>query len=853
MARKILMVWVAGAVAATVFGAGDPAAGALVLTSNGKSAATIVVAADATRAAQFAAFELQHHLNLITGGDFPIVADVAPTAGVGILVGDSRAAREAGVVPASYGIQEYEVRVLPRAILLAGRDKEDRGRVAYDHLKDPKAVDSWPDFWDEQGTVHAVYDFLERFCGVRWLNPTATGTVCPANPDLAVQGTDIRRAPRFRYRNACYRDSSGYDAFVSLWPRGSDGFNAWEAAAYAGAHASGNYPAAKFGGVQLFRLRRREGGEKSDCNHSLYGYYDRFWDAGSTPSQAKAFVARQPDWFAKGYPAGTKPPQMCYTSTGLIAQVARDAKDYFDGAGESIGLRPFQWGENFFAVEPMDNASFCQCATCQEQIARPHSKANVPFYSKGTHSEYFFSFVNEVAKRVRQTNPDKTVSTLAYMTHAWPPESFRLEPSVAVQFCFAGNRTQYARGGYENDLAALKAWADESRESGRPLYLWLYYCFPVEVAQNGKFNCFPGFFAHTIGEQFRLFDRYGIRGFFHCGYGQDVEAYVTYKLMDDPTLDVDTLLDEYFAGLYGPAAKPLRDFYSLVEETYRDPKNYPERFEAHQSKLVAWEHLGTEDRMRRLGAMIEEAQAVVANSGTSAQRTNVELFDKAIWSYMVAGRNQYLEHKHAPIPALTAARLPAAGGDPRKVDWSRASDLCDPRLPGHWYDRGGAQPSARTLAGRIAHDGAYLYLELVDPCTTAKLTASPKTFPYDTWEIYVGKQRALPYRQYALGPTGETVALSHGEVAWRMDVAVDDKGGMRVVSDASASDRWRCAIAFPLDRIAPGGVKPGETLFLNVMRVSSPSITGAGIGVDTWVSFCSVHDVDRLAEVTLAP
>ncbi len=49
-----------------------------------------------------------------------------------------------------------------------------------------------------------------------------------------------------------------------------------------------------------------------------------------------------------------------------------------------------------------------------------------------------------------------------------------------------------------------------------------------------------------------------------------------------------------------------------------------------------------------------------------------------------------------------------------------------------------------------------------------------------------------------------------------------------------------------------GGVKPGGKLYMNVTRVSGPALTGTGgIGIDTWVSFCSVHDVDRLAEITL--
>jgi len=42
---------------------------------------------------------------------------------------------------------------------------------------------------------------------------------------------------------------------------------------------------------------------------------------------------------------------------------------------------------------------------------------------------------------------------------------------------------------------------------------------PEEVATNGKFHCFPGFFAHTLDRQIKMFARDGIRGAFFNGLG----------------------------------------------------------------------------------------------------------------------------------------------------------------------------------------------------------------------------------------------------------------------------------------------------------------------------------------------
>jgi len=196
---------------------------------------------------------------------------------------------------------------------------------------------------------------------------------------------------------------------------------------------------------------------------------------------------------------------------------------------------------------------------------------------------------------------------------------------------------------------------------------------------------------------------------------------------------------------------------------------------------------------------------------------------------------------------VTVPKVPAAGGDVSKVDWTQAAEL-----PGPWYDRGGATPSKRSYVGRIAHDGQNLYLEMTEAVDTSKLNASPLVACYDDYEVFVAPQRALPYRQYMSGPKGLTVALSHGEVNWRMNVPMEDTG-FKVVSDTSSGTKWVQRMVFPLATILPGGVKPGGSLFMNIIRVMGPAICGQGpYGIDTWVSYCTVHEVDRLGELKLA-
>lgn len=806
----------------------------LTLVRDGQSCATIVLAERPYRAAQFAAYELQWHLGQITGATLPIVSENEPASGVCIYVGQSRATRRLGLRQSQFGQQEYVVRFLPEALVLVGRDDEDRGTVQYAQWPSPEALATWPDMWEEMGTMHAVYDFLERCCDVRWFNPSEFGRDCPTRSTLVVSGADVQRRPFFRYRYACYLPSENYDRFTVL-PRTDDEWEQYDAAHYPDMRAQfpdrWQWLHAKRGYVRLWRYRMRDGGELTPGNHSLYGYYDRFWE--KNPDAPELYEGAHADWFAQGYEG--RPPQMCYTSRGLIEQVAQDAREFFDTGKKHAGS---QAAGDFFCVEPMDNAAFCKCQACQELIGRTRREEPSGVFSRALDSDYFFHFVNEVAKEVRKTRPDKWIVTLAYMTHAYPPSTFDLEPNVAVQFCFASNRMPYATHEYEGELRAFREWAKQSDE--RPMYLWLYYTFPVEIAANGKFHCFPGCFAHKIGEQMRLFARNGYRGMFHCGYGQEVEAYVTYKLMDDPSLSVDRLLNEYFTRYYGGAGEPLKRLYLDMEQTYCDPANWPER-PGHMTVDVAWGHLGTPERMARYGRWVEEAKALAE---TDVEKQRVALFEADTWQYMKQGFDQFQARSTASIPAIRAPRVPDAGGDGANVDWAQAEDLA-----GGFHVNGGDTPAPRALAGRIARDGQYLYLELVDPCDTGKLVVSPGVYPFDTWELFVAKQRAKPYRQFALGPSGAIAATSNGEGG--SNVALSEHG-IRAVSDTSAAGEWVTRVAIPLTTLVTGGAATGDKVYLNIVRVSSPDVNGTGgLEVDSWVSYATVHTVDRLAEVAL--
>jgi hypothetical protein len=133
------------------------------------------------------------------------------------------------------------------------------------------------------------------------------------------------------------------------------------------------------------------------------------------------------------------------------------------------------------------------------------------------------------------------------------------------------------------------------------------------------------------------FLRDGVRGIFECGEQDQVEQYVMSRVWRDPSTDVDAVIAEFFRRYFGPASEPMRRFYLGLEAIACDPANYPPPYHKPAGidwKRVAWEKLGTPERMKELGALIHEAEA---KAGNGPERQRVDLWRAALWDWMEAG------------------------------------------------------------------------------------------------------------------------------------------------------------------------------------------------------------------------
>ncbi|HEY3378332.1 MAG TPA: DUF4838 domain-containing protein, partial [Armatimonadota bacterium] len=527
-------------------------AGSLTLTSHGQPAASIVIAQTPTRAAAFAAYELQALLQQLTGATLPIVADTPPPNGTVILVGESTLTQALGLSGNNFTSGQYLIRLAnAQTLVLMGCDKRDTTAVNYAN------ADTFPPYFDDQATCYAVYDFLESYGGMRFYWPTATCLDYTPTPSLTVIITsDTKRAPGFSTR--------------------------WPAALYfpKDLAAASTTPPASLANAELLEKREtslywhrlRMGGQQFTPNHS-FGLWNQYYST-------------HPTWYGVGYPAGTY-AQPCMSNAEVKQHLIEAAIAYFDhGVVPADGVA---FG-NYFVIVPNDNGNWCKCPACQRRL---HADTTGGHFSNNSASELLWPFINEVAAAVCATRPGKYIATLAYADYAYPPTNLPLHPQVAVMMCLHV-RNWWSPKMAQNDKKILSLWA--TGQPQRPLYAWVYDNFPQEMAIGGNWYCFPAFQAHTFAQQIALFRQAGVRGVFMNGFGwglyqgsyryavrqnnavglaEQADHYVFLKLLDNPNLNVDTLLREFFTRYYGQAGSTMQALYNALETTYTTSANYP--------------------------------------------------------------------------------------------------------------------------------------------------------------------------------------------------------------------------------------------------------------------------------------
>ena len=180
-------------------------------------------------------------------------------------------------------------------------------------------------------------------------------------------------------------------------------------------------------------------------------------------------------------------------------------------------------------------------------------------------SDPLISFCNKIAEKVTDVYPDKELGVLAYMNYIIPPVS--VEPHRALMIAVApieqcGRHIGNTGTCWQRDatLAAIKGWCEMSDKV-------ILFDYDPQFLTHGSM---PVPAVRRLQKEMPLMHAYGLRGVITCAQlsvmMQGPNNYVRTKLLWNIDADVEALLEEYYRGLFGPAAQNVRQFTEALED-----------------------------------------------------------------------------------------------------------------------------------------------------------------------------------------------------------------------------------------------------------------------------------------------
>ncbi|MGK9368846.1 DUF4838 domain-containing protein [Melioribacter sp. Ez-97] len=234
------------------------------------------------------------------------------------------------------------------------------------------------------------------------------------------------------------------------------------------------------------------------------------------------------------------PEQLCLSNQEVL-------KIVIDELRKRIAENP---EARFWSVSQNDNYSFCQCNECKKIDS-----------INGSPSGSIINFVNKIAREF----PEKIISTLAYQYSRKPPKNIKPEKNVNIMLCtIECYRTKpldvdTANASFINDLNDWTRLTDN-------IFLWDYV-----VQFSNLISPFPN--LHVLQPNIQLFAKHKIKMMFQQGAGKrnstefsELRTYLISKLLWNPEINIDSVMNDFLDGYYGPAGKFIRKYIDLMQD-----------------------------------------------------------------------------------------------------------------------------------------------------------------------------------------------------------------------------------------------------------------------------------------------
>jgi hypothetical protein len=254
-----------------------------------------------------------------------------------------------------------------------------------------------------------------------------------------------------------------------------------------------------------------------------------------------------------------------------------------------------------WSVSQNDNYSNCQCPLCSKIDQAEDSPAGS-----------LLNFVNKVAREF----PDKIISTLAYQYSRKPPKTIKPEKNVNIMLCsIESYRTKpleedTSSDAFINDLAG---WSKITNN----IIVWDYV-----VQFTNLVSPFPNF--HVLQPNIQTFHKYGVNMVFEQGAGNrqgaefnELRTYLIAKLLWNPFINVDSVMNDFLNGYYGKAGKQIRKYIDLMTDELIKSNA---QLWIYDTPVASMKDYLAPDLIREYNQIFDEAEHLVKNENEYLER-----------------------------------------------------------------------------------------------------------------------------------------------------------------------------------------------------------------------------------------
>ena len=478
-----------------------------------------IIVQDATPLIEFAASELADYLNVVMGVR-PEIRKSASGDVFSIYLGDGAETRKAGIKTDDLPEEGFVIRRRGKQLFIAGLDS-----------KKVNPADNFYQMEFRRGTVSGVYSFLERFTDARFYFPGEMGTLIPTGNHLRLPlKIDIVDRPDIRFRSFSANTGKWFEKTEKY--KGVTGYN-----------------------LNLLRLRMQERRVPLCHGLSRLEFHTRFKD--------------KPEFFAlkqDGTRYNVKEahgPHYCFSS-GITEEIYQDVKACFTGRTPAErGLK--SWSTNAFLdrryanIMPGDWFYACTCKQCLNMYGFSIGARMPEVWGPRRRklSDSIWQFTADIANRLKKEKVSGVICQMAYMPYDLVPP-FQIPDNVMV--------IAAAKGPGANDSEVIDKWV---KKTNGPIGLWTYN---AGKHMSKDIKGVPALMHNSIASYYSRHAPVLLCSFMESETDyylfNALNYYIYSKIMWDRSVDVSSLIGEYFTRMFGKGAPQMKQVYDLLEECW---------------------------------------------------------------------------------------------------------------------------------------------------------------------------------------------------------------------------------------------------------------------------------------------